>query len=38
MWGGQTTPPSKQRGKQGYGDGYIECKPIKRSGKEYKKY
>jgi hypothetical protein len=31
------TPPSKKR-KQGYGTGYIECKPIKRSGKEYKQY
>jgi hypothetical protein len=24
--------------KKGYGTGYIECKPIKRSGKEYKQY
>ncbi len=31
------TPPSKKR-KQGEGTGYIECKPIKRSGKEYKQY
>ena len=31
------TPPSKRR-KQGDGTGYIECKPIKRSGKEYKQY
>jgi hypothetical protein len=30
-------PPSKKR-KKGYGTGYIECKPIKRSGKEYKQY
>jgi hypothetical protein len=26
------------RRKKGYGTGYIECKPIKRSGKEYKQY
>ncbi len=32
------TPPSTKRRKQGYGAGYIECKPIKRSGKEYKQY
>ena len=32
------TPPSKKRRKQGYGAGYIECKPINRSGKEYKQY
>ena len=32
------TPPSTRRRKQGYGAGYIECKPIKRSGKEYKQY
>jgi len=31
------TPPSKKR-KKGYGTGYIECKPIRRSGKEYKQY
>jgi hypothetical protein len=30
-------PPSKKR-KQGDGTGYIECKPIKRSEKEYKQY
>jgi hypothetical protein len=35
--GEQVTPPSKRR-KQGCGTGYIECKPIKRSGKEYKQY
>ena len=34
----KTTPPSKRRRKQGEGSGYIECKPIKRSGKEYKQY
>ncbi|MDJ0635575.1 MAG: hypothetical protein QNJ34_20470 [Xenococcaceae cyanobacterium MO_188.B29] len=32
------TPPSTKRRKQGYGAGYIECKPIKRCGKEYKQY
>jgi hypothetical protein len=43
--GEQVTPPSKRRPKglasrrkQGCGTGYIECKPIKRSGKEYKQY
>ncbi len=36
--GGQTTPPSKRKRKQGEGTGYIECKPIKRGGKEYKQY
>jgi hypothetical protein len=35
--GEQPTPPSKKR-KKGYGTGYIECKPIKRSGKEYQQY
>jgi hypothetical protein len=35
--GEQLTPPSKKR-KKGYGTGYIECKPIKRSGKEYQQY
>lgn len=34
----KTTPPSTKRRKQGEGTGYIECKPIKRSGKEYKQY
>ena len=34
----KTTPPSKRKRKQGEGTGYIECKPIKRSGKEYKQY
>jgi hypothetical protein len=33
----KTITPSKKR-KKGYGTGYIECKPIKRSGKEYKQY
>ena len=32
------TPPSTRKRKQGEGTGYIECKPIKRSGKEYKQY
>ena len=32
------TPPSNKKRKQGEGTGYIECKPIKRSGKEYKQY
>ena len=44
--GEQTTPPSiceavsfrTDRRKQGEGTGYIECKPIKRGGKEYKQY
>jgi hypothetical protein len=36
--GEQETPPSKKRRKQGYGGGYIECKPIKRNGKEYQQY
>ena len=31
-------PPSKKRRRQGYGGGYIECKPIKRNGKVYKQY
>ena len=34
----KVAPPSKRRRKQGEGTGYIECKPIKRSGKEYKQY
>ena len=34
----KVTPPSAKRRKQGEGTGYIECKPIKRSGKEYKQY
>lgn len=36
--GEQATPPSKKRRNSGYGGGYIECKPIKRNGKEYKQY
>jgi len=36
--GEQSTPPSTRKRKQGDGTGYIECKPIKRSGKEYKQY
>jgi hypothetical protein len=35
--GEQSIPPSTKR-KQGDGTGYIECKPIKRSGKEYQQY
>ena len=34
----QVIPPSTRRRKQGYGGGYIECKPITRSGKQYKQY
>ncbi len=43
--GEQPTPPSKRRSKglasrrePGEGTGYIECKPIKRGGNEYKQY
>ena len=36
--GEQLTPPSNRKRKKGEGTGYIECKPIKRSGKEYKQY
>ena len=36
--GEQSTPPSNKKRRQGEGTGYIECKPIKRSGKEYKQY
>ena len=36
--GEHLTPPSTKRRKQGYGTGYIECKPIKRGGKEYQQY
>ena len=32
------SPPSKSRRTKGKGSGWIECKPIKRSGKEYKQY
>ena len=35
--GERATPPSNKKRKQGEGTGYIECKPIKRSGKEYKR-
>ncbi len=31
-------PASKKRRSRGKGGGWIECKPIKRSGKEYKQY
>ena len=30
------TPPSNKKRKQGEGTGYIECKPVKKNGKEYK--
>jgi hypothetical protein len=33
-----TAPHIAPRRKQGDGTGYIECKPIKRSGKEYQQY
>jgi hypothetical protein len=36
--GEQITPPSIRKRKQGQGTGYIECKPIKRGGNEYKQY
>ncbi len=31
-------PASKRRRHQGKGTGWIQCKPIKRKGKEYKQY
>lgn len=31
-------PTSKTRRTKGKGSGWIQCKPIKRSGKEYKQY
>ena len=31
-------PPSKRRRSKGKGSGWIECKPIKRCGKEYQQY
>ena len=34
----KVAPPSKSRRTKGRGTGYIECKPIKRSKKEYKQY
>ena len=34
----KVAPPSKKRRDKGRGTGYIECKPIKRSGKKYKQY
>ena len=36
--GEQATPLSNNRRRQGEGTGYIECKPIRRGGKEYKQY
>jgi hypothetical protein len=38
LLGKQITHPSTKRRKQGYGAGYIECKPIKRGNKEYPQY
>nr|MDJ0568596.1 hypothetical protein [Pleurocapsa sp. MO_192.B19] len=34
----KTIPTSKKRRQKGYGSGWIQCKPIKRSGKEYQQY
>jgi len=34
----KVVPPSNKRRDKGKGSGWIECKPIKRSGKEYKQY
>ena len=34
----KTIPTSKKRRDKGKGSGWIQCKPIKRSGKEYKQY
>jgi hypothetical protein len=34
----KVTPPSKNRRSKGKGSGWIECKPIKRGGKEYQQY
>ncbi len=34
----KTIPTSKTRRTKGKGSGWIQCKPIKRSGKEYKQY
>ncbi|AFZ38286.1 hypothetical protein Sta7437_4854 (plasmid) [Stanieria cyanosphaera PCC 7437] len=34
----KSIPPSTRKRKQGCGTGYIECKPIQRSGKEYQQY
>ncbi len=34
----KTIPPSKRRRNSGYGGGYIECKPIRLQGKQYKQY
>ncbi len=34
----KNTPPSKRRRTKGKGSGWIECKPIKRNGKEYQQY
>ena len=34
----KVAPPSKNRRTKGKGSGWIECKPVKRGGKEYKQY
>jgi hypothetical protein len=34
----KVVPPSNKRRDKGKGSGWIECKPIKRSGKEYQQY
>ncbi len=34
----KTIPTSKKRRDQGKGSGWIQCKPIKRCGKEYQQY
>ncbi len=34
----KTIPTSKKRRDKGKGSGWIQCKPIKRSGKEYQQY
>ncbi len=38
MLSGKLYPKRKKRRQKGYGSGWIQCKPIKRSGKEYKQY
>ena len=32
------SPPSTKKRKQGYGGGYVECKPITKNGKQYKQH
>ncbi len=36
--GEQASPPSTKKRKQGYGGGYIECKPITKNGSQYNQY